>query len=315
MTEAIFFEPVFKETIWGGNRLHSVYGYAIPSDHTGECWAISAHPNGDCKIANGPYQGKTLSWLWQHHRELFGDLKGDVFPLLIKYIDAHDDLSVQVHPDDDYAGKYERSLGKNECWYVLDCEKHTRMVMGHSASSKAEAEKLIETEDYAHFLHFIDIKPGDFYSIPAGTIHAICGGSLIYEVQQSSDITYRVYDYDRTDVNGNRRALHVKQSLDVLKIPGDVPSIMKKEYPFSGGTEIIYLETPDFHVSRIVMDGQADFTNEEPMILLSVIAGDGYLDSTKLQKGMNLMIPSAMKTFRLSGQMQLMKTIVGRKLK
>ena len=313
MSEAIFFEPVFKETIWGGDRLKKVYGYAIPSNHTGECWAISAHPNGDCKISNGTYQGKHLSWLWDHHRELFGDLHGDVFPLLIKYIDAHDDLSVQVHPDDAYAMQYEHSLGKNECWYVLDCEENTRMVMGHHAQTKQEAMKMIELEDYAHLLHFIDIQPGDFYSIPAGTIHAICGGSLIYEVQQSSDITYRVYDYDRKDKNGVKRDLHVKQSLEVLNVPGNVPEITVSEKTLSCGQEITYLQTPYFCVSCLTIHGEENFENFEPMILFSVIEGNGYLNDIPLEKGMNFMIPATMKSYHLVGNMKLMKTTIGRK--
>ena len=129
-------QPVFKEMIWGGHKLRDIYGYDIPSDQTGECWAISGHKNGDCVIADGEFAGKTVSWLWENHRELFGNVEGDQFPLLAKIIDAKNDLSVQVHPNDEYAAKHENSLGKTECWYVLQADEGTKMVMGHHAKTK-----------------------------------------------------------------------------------------------------------------------------------------------------------------------------------
>ena len=219
MGHILWVEPVFKEMIWGGNQLKEKYGYAIPSDQTGECWAPSAHPNGDNKIIEGEFKGQTLSKVFDEHRELFGNIKDKQFPLLVKIIDACNDLSVQVHPNDEYAALHENSLGKTECWYVLDCKEDTKMVMGHHAKTKEELVKAIENDDYDHLLNKFDIKKGDFFYIPSGTIHAICKGSLIYEAQQSSDITYRVYDYHRKDKDGNERQLHVKQSIDVTTVP------------------------------------------------------------------------------------------------
>ena len=172
-------KPVFKEMIWGGHKLKDVYGFDIPSDHTGECWAISAHKNGDCTISGGEFDGKTLSQLWQEHRELFGNIEGEEFPLLIKIIDACNDLSVQVHPNDEYAKVHENSLGKTECWYVLGVDEGTQMVMGHHAKTKEELVKAIENDDYDNLLNKFPIKEGDFFYIPSGTIHAICSGSLI----------------------------------------------------------------------------------------------------------------------------------------
>ena len=216
-------KPVFKEMIWGGHKLRDVYGYDIPSDHTGECWAISAHKNGDCTIENSEFAGKTLSWLFENHRELFGNIEGNEFPLLVKIIDAKDDLSVQVHPNDEYAKDHEDSLGKTECWYVLQADEGTKMVMGHHAKTKEEFVKAIEEDDYENLLNSFEIQEGDFFYIPSGTLHAICSGSLIYEAQQSSDITYRVYDYHRKDKDGNERQLHVQQSIDVTNVPEKEP--------------------------------------------------------------------------------------------
>ena len=190
-------QPVLKEKIWGGTKLRDVYGYDIPSDHTGEAWVISGHKSGDCPIVEGEYKGKTVSWMFENHRELFGNVEGDQFPLLVKIIDAKQDLSVQVHPDNEYAKIHENSLGKTESWYVLQADDGTDMVMGHYAKTKEEFIKDIEEDKYDELLNRFKIHKGDFFYIPAGTLHAICGGSLIYEAQQSSDITYRVYDYHR----------------------------------------------------------------------------------------------------------------------
>ena len=177
--ELLLLEPVFKQMIWGGSRLKDDFGYDIPGDITGECWAISAHPHGDCTLKNTEYKGKTLSWLWENHRELFGNIQDNIFQLLVKIIGAEDDLSIQVHPNDEYAGLHENSLGKTECWYVLDCKEDTKMVMGHHAKTKEELVKAIENDDYDQLLNKFDIKKGDFFYIPSGTIHAICKGSLI----------------------------------------------------------------------------------------------------------------------------------------
>ena len=143
MRPILFLKPVFKEMIWGGSRLKEQFGYEIPGDHTGECWAISAHPNGDCIVKEGPYEGRTLSEMWTSHPELFGSPGLDRFPLLIKIIDAKDDLSIQVHPDDAYAKEHENgSLGKTECWYILDCKEDARIVIGHNAKTQKELEDM-----------------------------------------------------------------------------------------------------------------------------------------------------------------------------
>ena len=138
MSDLIKLTPIFHEKIWGGRQLETVFGYDIPEGPIGECWAISAHPNGDCQIAEGPYAGHTLSWLWAEHRELFGNCEGKEFPLLVKILDAKDDLSIQIHPNDEYAAKHENgSLGKTECWYVLDCEPGATIIVGQRSAQRA----------------------------------------------------------------------------------------------------------------------------------------------------------------------------------
>ena len=206
--DLIFPTPIFHEKIWGGRKLADDFGYEIPDGPIGECWAISAHPNGDCAISGGAWDGMRLSELWDQHRELFGGVEGDRFPLLVKIIDAKDNLSVQVHPDDAYAAEHENgSLGKRECWYVLDCEPGATIVVGQRAHNREEFAQLVEEGRWSDLLNEMPIHKGDFFQIDAGTVHAIKAGTLILETQQSSDVTYRVYDYDRVQDDGTKREL------------------------------------------------------------------------------------------------------------
>ena len=309
MGHVLKMKPVFKEMIWGGHKLRDVYGYDIPSDNTGECWAISAHKNGDCLIADGEFEGKSLSWLFDNHRELFGGIEGNQFPLLVKIIDAKNDLSVQVHPNDEYAGEHEHSLGKTECWYVLQADEGTNMVMGHHAKSKEEFVKAIEEDDYDNLLNKFQIKKGDFFYIPSGTLHAICSGSLIYEAQQSSDITYRVYDYHRKDKDGNERQLHVQQSIDVTNISADADQ--QKEFvsvPLENGTRTCLVESEFFKVYSYKMTGKNTVANDAPFQMVSVIDGEGTLNGDAVKKGDHFVICSDQKETNFDGNMEVMIT-------
>lgn len=300
-------KPVFKEMIWGGHKLRDVYGYDIPSDHTGECWAVSAHKNGDCTIENSEFAGQTLSWLFENHRELFGSIEGNEFPLLVKIIDARDDLSVQVHPDDEYAKLHEDSLGKTECWYVLQADEGTRMVMGHHAQTKEEFVKAIEEDDYDNLLNSFGIQEGDFFYIPSGTLHAICSGSLIYEAQQSSDITYRVYDYHRRDKDGNERQLHVQQSVDVTSVPANISTSKTfSETPLENGTKVRYVESDFFKVDCYRMNGKNTVKNCAPFQMVSVIEGEGLIDGLNVKKGDHFLICSDQKETVFDGTMDVM---------
>ena len=309
MGHVLKMKPVFKEMIWGGHKLRDVYGYDIPSDNTGECWAISAHKNGDCLIAGGEFDGKSLSWLFDNHRELFGGIEGNQVPLLVKIIDAKNDLSVQVHPNDEYAGEHEHSLGKTECWYVLQADEGTNMVMGHHAKSKEEFVKAIEEDDYDNLLNKFQIKKGDFFYIPSGTLHAIFSGSLIYEAQQSSDITYRVYDYHRKDKDGNERQLHVQQSIDVTNISADADQ--QKEFvsvPLENGTRTCMVESEFFKVYSYKMTGKNTVANDAPFQMVSVIDGEGTLNGDAVKKGDHFVICSDQKETNFDGNMEVMIT-------
>ena len=310
MREILFMEPVFKTMIWGGNKLRTEFGYDIPGEQTGECWAISAHKNGDCKIKGGTYSGKNLSWLWQQHRELFGELKGESFPLLIKIIDAKADLSIQVHPDDVYARNKENgSLGKTECWYILECEPDSTIVIGHNAKDKTELRQMIEDKRWQELIRVRPIRKGDFFQIEPGTVHAIKAGTVLLETQQSSDITYRLYDYDRLD-NGKPRQLHIEQSIDVIKCPHrDVLSggstMTGKEYDM---TELI--QCAFYTVSKIKLHGEQDFKQEYPFLNVSIIDGSGEIDGCGLKKGDHFILPFGYGMYHLKGNMELIESHV-----
>ncbi len=280
-------QPVFQDKIWGGNRLKTVFDYPIPSDTTGECWAISGHPGGDCVVEG---TGKTLGQLWKEQPQLFGNLGGDVFPLLIKIIDAREDLSIQVHPDDAYAGVHENgSLGKTECWYVLDCDEGATIIIGHNASSKEEMAKMVAENRWTELLREVPISKGDFFQIDPGCLHAIKGGTLILETQQSSDVTYRFYDYGRLQ-DGKPRALHIEKSLDVTVAPF-VQAAPAQSVTQVGDAKMTHLVTcPYYSVYRAELDGSAEFDLRKPFVNISILSGNGTMNGTPVAKGDHLLL-------------------------
>jgi len=213
----IKFQPIAIKKIWGGNKLSKIYG--ISSSKIGEIWGISTYKSNSTKIVNTSYKNITLRELYESHKELFGYYSKEEFPILMKVIDAVKDLSVQVHPDDEYANKEESSYGKDECWYILDVySKDNNIIIGHNAKNKSELSNLIKNESYDRLLKRITINIGDYFYISAGKIHAICKYTTVLEISQSSNITYRLYDYNRLD-NGVLRDLHIKKAYGVISTP------------------------------------------------------------------------------------------------
>ncbi len=305
MADLIKLKPIFHEKIWGGRKLETEFGYEIPEGGIGECWAISAHPNGDCLIEGGAFAGKHLSELWDEHRELFGGAEGDVFPLLIKILDAKDDLSIQVHPNDAYAAEHENgSLGKTECWYVLDCDEGATIIVGQRARDRAEAARMIEEGRWSDMLNEVPIHKGDFFQIDSGTVHAIKGGTLILETQQSSDVTYRLYDYDRPGTDGKLRPLHIEQSLDCIDFDVQAPTDGTVSAPEMDG--VTELESNRIYtVDRIRVSGEKTLVQRWPFVCLSVIEGAGTVNGEALSKGAHLLVPSTVESLELAGEMEL----------
>lgn len=310
MKEILFLEPVFKEMIWGGNRMKAEYQYPIPSDHTGECWAISAHPNGDCKISNGTYKGQSLSQLWEEHKELFGGLSGDRFPLLIKIIDAKQDLSIQVHPNDIYAKEHENgSLGKTECWYILDCEEGTEIVIGHHAKDKEEVKDMIEQKRWKDFIRTVPLKKGDFFQINPGCVHAIKGGTLILETQQNSDITYRVYDYDRLS-NGKPRELHVEKSIAVIEAPFEEVRGDRTKKECDGYTIEHLVSSPYYTVEKVDITKEATFSQTHSFQNISIIDGEGEINGNPIKKGDHFILPAEFGSYTIKGEISYITSYV-----
>lgn len=298
-------EPVFKHMIWGGNKLRKDFGYDIEGDDVGECWGISAHPNGDCLIANGAYKGMHLSELFEQHRELFGNAEEDRFPLLTKIIDAKADLSIQVHPDDAYAAEHENgSLGKTECWYILDAEPGTTIVIGHNAASHEEMETMIREKRWSEFIREIPVKKGDFFHITPGTVHAIKGGTVILETQQSSDITYRVYDYNRLS-DGKPRPLHVEQSIDVIKAPY-VDEKPETNPDITCNRNMKQLVSCSFFtVWKFDVYGAEKLIMDAKYMLVSVIDGEGTIDGEPIKKGDHFILPAGYEEAMVEGKIQM----------
>lgn len=304
--EILFLEPVCKENIWGGSRLKQEFHYLSAGEQTGECWGISAHPNGDGIVRSGTFAGMSLSRLWKEQPQLFGENRTGQFPLLAKIIDARQDLSIQVHPDDSYAKQHENGAnGKSECWYIMDCKQPASLIVGHQAKTKEELVQMIEGGRWKELLREVPIKKGDFIKIEPGTIHAIKGGCLIFETQQNSDVTYRLYDYDRLS-NGKPRELHLKQSIDVIKVPAeDTKDCIFSTDGLKKNQMNLLLECPYFKVFKIDTEGTVTLTQEYPFLAVSVLEGSGLIDKMPLKKGDHLILPYGYGSFCLEGELSL----------
>ena len=305
MSEPLFLQSVMQEKIWGGTKLRDEFGYEIPSDKVGEYWAISAHPHGVSTIKNGCFAGMGLDQLYAEHRELFGNSSEPVFPLLTKILDANDWLSVQVHPDDHYAMEHEGELGKTECWYVIAADEGAEIIYGHNAKSREELRQQIEKKEWDKLLTKVPVKAGDFFYVPSGTMHAIGSGILILETQQSSDTTYRVYDFDRKDDEGNLRELHLEKSIDVLNIgaPANSRPVTVKADDL---TSTLLVASDFFAVYKWEVSGKVTLEKMAPYLLVSVLAGQGMLtvdgETYPIAKGDHFILPSDVEEWTFEGK-------------
>ncbi len=294
--------PAFKDYLWGGTKLRDIYHKPCDFDIIAESWELSAHPDGTSVIASGQYKGM----LFTEYLEKIGssalgtkyDANKD-FPLLIKLIDAKQNLSVQVHPDDAYALQHENGYGKTEMWYVIDAEPGAGLYVGFDRDvSREEVAQRIKDNTIMEVLDFHPTKPGDVFFIPAGTVHAIGAGNLICEIQQSSNSTYRLYDYDRRDKFGNPRELHLDKALDVLNYHKYEP------IPFAGKVSCKY-----FNVSFVDVEGkqQIKLTNES-FYSITCIKGSGNLamgETMSINSGETVFIPATDSILNIEGNLSI----------
>lgn len=308
----LLMQPVFKERIWGGTWLRDSFGYPVSGEAIGECWAISAHPHGSSHVANGPLSGRSLADIWNDFPDWFQRTGDEPFPILVKLIDADDDLSVQVHPDDHWAQILEgEPMGKSECWYVVDAEPEAAIVYGHTAQTPEELAEMVRDGRWDALLKKIPVAKGDFFYVPAGTVHALGKGVRVLEVQQSSDTTYRLYDYDRLDKNGQPRELHLDKALKVIRVPSPAlsPQPLRKNGPvtaFSAG--------PHFQVEWWSVDPDMSVVSRGPFYTVSILDGQGELivdgQTYPFRKGDHWLIPGVLSTQRFRGTFEAVAAFV-----
>ena len=319
MTGPIFLKPALVDTIWGGTRLMTEYGFQTTKDNIAAAWMLSCHPDGESVVTGGEFDGMTLTRVVADHPEYVGSkYAGGTFPVLIKLIDAEKDLSIQVHPDDAYAAKNEPKdpRGKTEAWYVIDARRDAKLIYGfRNRYTKEQFREAIESKTLTQITNDVHVKPGNVVFIPSGTLHAICRGVFLAEVQQSCNTTYRVYDYDRLDDKGELRPLHIDKAVDVTKCEppeGGVTPLGKPEaLPF--GSKTLLTECEYFSSSLYEINGEAEL-QAGPESFVSVIAlnGSGSIkwqgETRQLDKGDSVFIPANADAFCLSGNLRLLVT-------
>ncbi len=281
----LFLKPYFEQKPWAGNKLNKIYDCP---DGTGEAWIISGYNKKSSIIKNGKYKDETLRHVWMKHPELFKGIDDKEFPLLIKIIDAKRDLSVQVHPNDNYALEHHNSLGKFECWYFMNQNEATSCIAGIDANKQLDVKQAIENDTLMTKLMKRDIQNGDLVVIEPGTVHALQAGSFVLEVQESSDITYRLYDY-RSD-----RPLHIEDSLNVIKYNDNRNPI----YPFQTADSF---DSKYFKISKSFCDGTLEFDNDK-FLLSYCIDGEVIVNGTKVKKGDSFIICSDEKHIKFEGK-------------
>ncbi len=303
--------PVFKEIVWGGERLKSDYGYESDLNNIAEAWVLTARNDGDNTVKNGEFSGQSFTELIKNNPQFLGEKgkKYNEFPLLIKFIDAKSDLSIQVHPDDDYARVHENSLGKTEAWYILDCSDDAELIYGFNKEiSKEEFENSIKDNSFLNHVNKVKVKKGDIFFIEAGTLHAIGGGILLAEVQQNCNTTYRVYDYGRL-VDGKPRELHIEKALDVTNTLPPVRSAEAEGEKFvSGDAEVQKLCSCEFFtMTSLNLSGKYEYncTNDSFLSIL-ILDGNGSITventAVSVKKGDSIFIPANSGNVLLSGE-------------
>lgn len=314
----IQFEPILKERIWGGTKLKTYLNKPITSKNTGESWEISAVENDVSVVSNGFFKGKSLNELINDFPEQVLGTKvfeqfGKQFPLLFKYLDAREDLSIQVHPNDELAAKRHNSFGKTEMWYVMQADDEARLIVGFK--EKSSSEEYIQHLENKTLLNILDtkkVKKGDVFFLETGTVHAIGAGTVIAEIQQTSDITYRLYDFDRVDANGNARELHVDLALEAINYD---KVEAQKEYLKIENTSNEVVDCSYFTTNFIPLNGNLNVNkNQNSFTVYMCVDGDFELilneEKCNYKKGDTVLIPASLTDFQLSGKGSLLEIYI-----
>lgn len=300
------FIPVYQQRIWGGDHFRSLFGRCLPTNNIGESWELSSHENGQSVIKNGCYAGQTLNELTAREpQKIFGShYEGPSnFPLLIKLLDANDKLSVQVHPDDADAQRLEAGQGKTEAWYVIQAMPDAEIIYGLKPGLTKEKFLKAINENRTEVLHKVPVQTGDMIYVPAGQVHALCGGVVVYEVQQTSDITYRIYDYNRVGADGKKRPLAVDKALSVIHFNEQLATSFHQSV----------LKSPYFAMEKLAVQGELKCSTADHFVVLCMISGGGVIlseaGSEPVEAGETLLIPACLSDFRIQGSLECLKII------
>ena len=292
--------PVCKDYLWGGNQLKELYHKMTDQTPCAESWELSFHTDGKTCLENGKTLEESVT-----AQELGEKASAfTFFPTLIKFIDAKDNLSVQVHPSDEYALKNENSYGKTETWYIVSAEQGAGIYLGFNKDvSEEEFALAIQENRLTELLNFYPVQAGECYFIPSGTIHAIGAGCLIYEIQQNSNITYRVYDYGRVDKNGNPRELHVKKALAVTSREKFTAQVRKAK------DNQLLAECAYFSVRSLFIAGERTLrADKDSFLCLTCVQGEGKIDGQSAKQGDSFFVPADYGNFSVDGDMLLLQT-------
>ena len=312
------FEPILKERIWGGEKLKTILNKPITSKITGESWELSTVEGDVSVVSNGDLAGKSLNELIESNpEELLGTAVyqkfGKQFPLLFKYLDAREDLSIQVHPNDELAKKRHNSFGKTEMWYVMQADKDAELIVGFKEDSNAtEYVENLNNKTLLSILDIVKVEVGDVFFLETGTVHAIGAGMVIAEIQQTSDITYRLYDFDRVDAAGNQRELHIDLALDAINY-NRIDTAKKYDKTLNKSNTMV--DCPYFTTNFLPLDGRISVDKYgNSFTVYMCVEGEFEMESEgekfKYIKGDTVLIPAALKSFVLSGKGSLLEIYI-----
>lgn len=305
------FHPILKEKIWGGEKLKNVLNKPSQSPKIGESWEISDVEGDTSIISNGSLESQTLKDVLAHYKaKLIGEKNynqfGEQFPLLIKFIDAKEDLSIQLHPNDELAAKRHNSFGKTEMWYVMQADKDANLIVGFNQDMTPEKYlKHLENKTLTEILNFDNVKSGDTYFIEVGRVHAIGAGVLLAEIQQTSDITYRVYDWDRADNQGNERELHNDLAIDAFNF--NMPDNFRVSYDTEKNTSNEMVRCPYFTTNYLkISETLYKHNTFDSFIIYMCVEGEAHIAANSIvetiKKGETILIPAAINNFEITSK-------------
>lgn len=308
--------PVFKDYIWGGTRLRDDFKMETDIDPVAEGWMLACHKDGMNTIDGGEYDKKTLKEVidTEGSEKILGEnsKKFDYFPVLIKIIDAKNNLSIQVHPDDEYAKRVEHEFGKTEIWYVLDADDDAQLIYGFKNKiSKEDFRKAIENNTLPEILNSVKVKKGDLFFIEAGTVHAIGKGTLIAEIQQNSNSTYRVYDYGRLGKDGKPRELHIDKAVDVTVTEPPKYGTKPQGEPenIGGGKKQLLTKCDLFTVYRYDCESEITLNADNSSFNhILIIGGCGKINSREFKKGDSFFVPAGFGEYKIEGNAEIIMT-------